>query len=183
MIRRSTLVLVIIFVVLVLLAVGLQQKWFTPGAVTPTPTTIPPILDTLPKDQLVTIQVAAGSNSTLTLSKQSDSWQVSEPTGVSVDQSKVDQLLSALYTLKQDNTDLSGKTLESFGITPDSQVIKLTGQNGNTVILKIGSMTPTQNDYYIQVNDHPAVIVPRFGLENILKLLDPAALQTTTATP
>lgn len=183
MIRRSTLVLVIIFVVLVLLAVGLQQKWFTPGAVTPTPTTIPPILDALPKDQLVTIQVAAGSNPTLTLSKRSDGWQVTEPTGVSVDQSKVDQLISALYTLKQDNTDLSGKALESFGITPDSQVIKLTGQNGNTVILKIGSMTPTQNDYYIQVNDHPAVIVPRFGLESILKLLDPVDLQTITATP
>ena len=99
MIRRSTLVLVIIFGVLVLLAVGLQQKWFTPGMVTPTPTTIPPLLDALPKDQLVTIQVAVGSNSKLTLSKNSDGWHVTEPTGVSVDQSKVDQLISALYTL------------------------------------------------------------------------------------
>lgn len=183
MIRRSTLVLVIIFGVLLLLAVGLQQKWFTSGAITPTPTTIPPILDALPKDQLASIQVAIASNTTLTLSKQSDGWIINEPTGVSVDQSKVNQLISSLYSLKPDGTDLSGKALETFGITPDSQVITLKGQNSKTITLRIGSMTPTQNDYYIQADDHPAVIVPRFSLESVLKLLDPIALQATTATP
>lgn len=116
-------------------------------------------------------------------------WIVSLPTSGAADQSAVTAAESQLSAL-QIITDLGSVTnLADFGILVPEYTVKLTYDNGIQRKIEIGSKTPTNNGYYVQLDDGSISIVSQYSIDAIVKLIKnppyPATptMESTNTTP
>jgi len=185
MIRRSTWVT--IAVLIVLLGITWYFEWSPSGksrnAGTPTPTLIPQIIKENQTDVSV-IELTTSTGEVISLSKNPDNtWSFPPSSNKRVDQGKAQELLSDIYFLTPLTTLDSSAALDAYGLLNPTQVLKVQVMNGSPYVIKLGSLTPTQSGYYIQVNSNPVVIVSKTSLESIFDLLKTDALIEMTATP
>lgn len=174
----------IIFILLTGLVVVTQKGWLEKPEIDLTPTIQTILLEALPFDELISIKVIDNGQVTLELSRpSSDGWVFVYPQNLTPDASKVEQLIASLYGLSPTTVVSSSTPLESLGISPESRQIILIGSSLTYVIIHLGSLTPTSSGYYIQVDNHPAVVVSKYGLQDVLDLLQSEALQITEPTP
>jgi hypothetical protein len=185
MIRRSTWIAVAVLIVL--LGVTWYFEWSPAGLArvkgTATPTLIPQIIKENQSD-ISLIEFTASTGDVTTLRKNSDNtWSFPNSTSQVVDQGKMQELLSDIYFLTPLTTMDSNTSLDAYGLLKPAQILKLEVTNGSPYVIKLGSLTPTQSGYYVQVNSNPAIIVSKTSLESILDLIGTDALIQKTATP
>jgi len=184
MIRRSTFILLLLFLVLAVLAIAFQQTWFEKEEVEPTPIVQPKLLEEFPLENLFLLQVSENNQISLELTKQSDgNWAISIPAGTQTDDGKIERLLTTLYDLTPTGTVSVDTALEALGISPESSKILLENTSGESLVLHIGTLTPTSSGYFLQVNNKPAVVVSKYGLQELISLLQPESLLSTNPTP
>jgi len=184
MIRKSTFLLLIVFLLLIGLAFALQQGWFEKSMIEPTPTTQPFLMDGTPEENLVSLQVTENNLVTLELTKQSDGiWIITQPEGFQGNSGKIAQLFSSLYGLSPTSVVSANTPLEPLGISPDSMKINITTISGENIVLKPGGLTPTGSGYFIQVNSNPAVVISKYGYEGLASLLQLESILSATPTP
>jgi hypothetical protein len=184
MIRKSTFILLMIFIILVGFAFALQLGWFEKDIVEPTPALQPSLLDGFPMENLAALLVSGKEVAALEISKQPDgTWAITQPEGIHGDSGKIEQLLSSLYGLSPTSSVSANTPLEPLGISPDSLKITMINSSGEQLILKPGGLTPTGSGYFIQVDNNPAVVISKYGYEGFASLLQPESLLSQTPTP
>lgn len=116
-------------------------------------------------------------------------WTVSLPASGEADQSVVSATESQLGSL-QIVADLGSVTnLADFGILVPGYTVKLTYDNGIQHKIEIGNKTPTNNGYYVQLDDGSISIVSQYSIDALVNFIDnppyPATpiMESTNTTP
>jgi hypothetical protein len=190
MIRRNTWVLLVILAALVGFSIYLTNQK-TKQAAQATPTTGSAVLfssaDGSPND----IKIADNIGNTVEIVKSdSGTWSVTSPINAAADQGSAEAAVTQLDAL----TVLANVQLgpDVVGLDKPSYVINISFAGGKTHKLTVGSVTPIQNGYYVQLDSLPVQIVDKQGLDAILGILNnppyaatltPAASATSTVLP
>ncbi len=182
MVKKSTLILLIIAIILVVAYVWLQNQGgldFNSHSDEPTATPLPNFIQ-LEASNLVSLKLTRHEQEDLIISKTADGeWQINVP-GASVTEGNIAQIVAefnAIQVKQQLNLDLDLKTL---GLDNPQYSFTLTQSDGTQHIIKIGSANPLNTDYYAQLDAGAPVLVSQGSIDNIVSTLESAA---TTPTP
>ena len=182
MIRRGTLVVLAIFVLLI--GVTWYLEWSPAGKArvrgTPTATAFPRII-ILGSGELMKLELKNSSGNFGIKRNLNETWSFVDDQNTPADQGKIQQMLDTLTGLQSVAT-VDTKTLDAFGLVSANQILTIQATNG-TIIMKIGKMTPTTSGYYVQVDNHSPVVVDKYSIDQILNTMSRQALSPATATP
>jgi len=160
MIRRSTWILVLIFIAVLGVTIYLNKTSTSLVALTPTPTQL---LDVLPgwegkQATVIQFQDKQGVSTKVERTSQTNWIFIPPVPGKSIDQGKIQELISSIISMKvaaQINPDLSP---DATGMNAPSYVIVITAEDGTQKTIQIGKMNPTQTGYYVKVGDSLQVV-------------------------
>ena len=182
MVKKSTLILLIIAVVLVGAYVLLQNQGsldFNSHSDEPTATPLPRFIQ-LEASNLASLKLTRPEKEDLMISKSADGrWQINVP-GASITEGNIAQIMTefnAIQVKQQLNLDLD---LTTLGLNNPQYIFTLTQGDGTQHIIKIGNANPLNTDYYAQLDAGAPVLVSQGSIDNIVSTLESAA---TTPTP
>jgi hypothetical protein len=182
MIRRGTLVVLAIFVLLI--GVTWYLEWSPAGQArargTPTATARPKLIE-LGTDQFTKIEMKDSSGTFGIQRNLNDTWSFTDAQNTPADQGKIQQLLASLTGLQSIAT-VDINTLAAFGLVSANQVLTIQTSNG-TFVMKVGKVTATSGGYYVQIDNHAPVVVDKSSLDEILNSMNRQNLSPATATP
>jgi hypothetical protein len=182
MIRRGTLIVLAIFVLLI--GVTWYLEWSPAGKARPRGTataTAYPKLINIGTGQFVKIELKDSTGTFAIQRNLNDTWSIADAQNTPADQGKIQQLLASLTGL-QPMATLDINALASFGLVSANQTITIQSSNG-TFVLKVGKLTPTSGGYYVQVDKNAPVVVDKTSMDEILNSMNRQALLPATATP
>ena len=207
MIRRSTWVLVVVFVVLAGVAWwAREQKTAADAEATaePTATPQPRLLPDLEPDAVVRIVLEepatqrrvvlvrveatptpAAEDAAGTPAAAEPQWAVEEPADAKPPEAwRVNSALEGLVYARVLATLPPDTDPATVGLAGPAQRIVLETRDGRTVTLWIGASTPLQNGYYLRVNEDTTIVaVGQYAVGSLWDLLDELAPATATPTP
>ncbi|MCE1253304.1 MAG: DUF4340 domain-containing protein [Anaerolineae bacterium] len=184
MIRRNTLIVLVVFLVLL---GAIMYINFNPelqvkvGMTTATPTEQPRIIGSYPIDSVVNIKYTDEQGGITEIIKDADGdWITIDNQPVSVAAwFQIFQFLNELRSIGQ----LDGNTpLEKAGLDPARSSLSFTDKDGKTTLLLIGNLAASQTAYYVKWNDGPAAMVDSNSLTQITNLFNPQTLVEPTPT-
>ena len=185
MVRRSTWILLIIFIALAG-AVYLFQRYQTQktdNAATATPSATPIKVYNLSGAQVEDIKISDTSGNALDLYKDqaSSKWAIANVPVEKADSFQIESVSAQLFDLQAQETFTQTPPLDSVGLITPTYTITMTTTGGSQTITSVGSQTPTGSGYYIRVNAGQVIIVDKIILDDILHLLsNPPLLATPT---
>jgi len=181
MVKKSTLILLIIAVGLVVGYVWLQNQGgldFSSHSDEPTATPLPRFIQ-LESSNLVLLKLTRPEQEDLIISKSEDGgWQINVP-GASVTEGNIAQIVAefnAIQVKQQLNLDLD---LTTLGLDNPQYSFTLTQGDGTQHIIKIGSANPLNTDYYAQLDAGAPVLVSQGSIDNIVSIIESAATPPT----
>ncbi len=189
MLRKNTLILIGVFVVLVTAMVLLQrnreQNPTLPESDVPT---VPPptYLFGFASETVVGVLVEGEAGQVIELVKDANgTWLLVQPLTLpeGTDQTSITSTISQLGTIRVLNELANPPGLEVIGLeTPTSSVI-LTLASGETTTVQIGASSPTGNGYYVRVNGASPKLVDKFLFDRLTGFLTtPPVLPTPVLT-
>ena len=182
MIRRSTLVLVVIFAALVAGAIFWQRSQDKGEAAKATDTPSSQLLFHF-KGNINGLRLERTSGGVLELSHDAQgAWQLIYPKVDETDSAAVDAAVSQLISLPVISTLEEGPTMEAAGLTTPAYRLLINLDDGSQVVMNVGNATPTGGGYYVLVSQQGLSIVSQYSLEPFLKLMDNPPVKLT-ATP
>ena len=181
MVKKSTLILLIIAIILVVAYVLLQNQGsldFNSHSDEPTATSLPHFIQ-LEASNLVSLKLTRPEQEDLIISKTADGgWQINVP-GASVTEGNIAQIVAefnAIQVKQQLNLDLD---LTTLGLDNPQYSFTLTQGDGTQHIIKIGSANPLNTDYYAQLDAGAPVLVSQGSIDNIVSIIESAATPPT----
>lgn len=183
MIRRSTAVVVVVFLLALGALLFLRQNPSLLQSATPTPQATPfsKLLTEWKEADISQAVLQRSVGGTTTLTRNPDGSWTNAAAGT-VAPGKVEQLLSELLAtniLVQMSADTK---LEDLKLVTPGQIIVLRDNTGRQTTIKVGGMTPTESGYYVMMDEDTPVVVSKYAIEAVLKLFD-EALPEATPTP
>ena len=182
MVKKSTLILLIIAVGLVVGYVWLQNQGgldFSSHSEEPTATPLPHFIQ-LESSNLVLLKLTRPEQEDLIISKSADGgWQINVP-GASVTEGNIAQIITefnAIQVKQQLNLDLD---LTTLGLDNPQYIFTLTQGDSTQHIIKIGNANPLNTDYYAQLDAGAPVLVSQGSIDNIVSILESAATPPTS---
>ena len=176
MIKRSTWIVIAVFLAVLGAAVYLEQR---PPAPEAAPEAVPTAAAVLPNLLPVTMseisglrleETATGETVELKLDEQG-AWQLLEPSVGLADPGEVESSLSTLTTLRVQTSLEPAASLAIFGLAAPAFRLSLETASGERLTMLVGDQTPTASGYYVQVNDDPPQVVSKFSLDSFLRIL------------
>jgi len=180
MIRRTTWVLLAVFVVLLGVLFYLQRNPIEKTEPeTPTPAVT---LISLEQDQIDRLQIEDQQGNKVVFIKDADgAWGLADPPAELADDSVVQSMLSRLADLSAMSTFNGQAQDAALGLDPSRYVVIVSTGAGDEQTLFIGNPTPTGSGYYLRVYDGPVYVVDQFSVDTLLTpLTDPASIATAT---
>ena len=181
MVKKSTLILLIIAVGLVVGYVWLQNQGgldFSSHSEEPTATPLPRFIQ-LESSNLVLLKLTRPEQEDLIISKSEDGgWQINVP-GASVTEGNIARIVAefnAIQVKQQLNLDLD---LTTLGLDNPQYSFTLTQGDGTQHIIKIGTANPLNTDYYAQLDAGAPVLVSQGSIDNIVSIIESAATPPT----
>ena len=181
MVKKSTLILLIIAVLLVVAYVLLQNQGgldFSSHSDEPTATPLPNFIQ-LEASNLVSLKLTRHEQEDLIISKTADGgWQINVP-GASITEGNIAQIMTefnAIQVKQQFNLDLD---LTTLGLDNPQYIFTLTQGDGTQHIIKIGNANPLNTDYYAQLDAGAPVLVSQGSIDNIVSIIESAATPPT----
>ena len=181
MVKKSTLILLIIAVGLVVGYVWLQNQGsldFSSHSNEPTAASLPHLIQ-LESSNLVLLKLTRPEKEDLIISKSADGgWQINVP-DASVTEGNIAQIVAefnAIQVKQQLNLDLD---LTTLGLDNPQYSFTLTQGDGTQHIIKIGSANPLNTDYYAQLDAGAPVLVSQGSIDNIVSIIESAATPPT----
>jgi|WetSurMetagenome_2_1015567.scaffolds.fasta_scaffold116945_2 hypothetical protein len=177
MIRRTTWIVLAVFLVLVAGAFFMDKNKVSLVQTTPTPTLAAPILADWPLSTINRIELKQPKKNNVILQKSGDTWTSASLQAGQVDQGKVEQVVASLGTIQSLGTYNLSLTSGEVGLGTPSSTLILTATNGSKKTLKIGNLTLTESGYYAQMDADPKVLVLEKGaVDEIITPLQPDQL-------
>jgi len=188
MIRRSTWVVFVIFLVIAAAAIFLLRSPASPlpanAAETPSATPAPLVIQGWDAAQVTDIQFVSSKGEAQHLARTQDTlWtDMVKQSPASVGQ--VEELLSELLTMRVLTTMPTDYSLDALALTNPTQKITIGRQDGATLDLLVGNVTPTGNGYYVRVNNNAPEVVSKYALDAVTQLFaDIQATPTSLPSP
>ncbi len=185
--RRSTWIVLGVFVLLIGFTVVFQRYQANQTANSPTATatsTTPPVqLYNLSESQIKDIKIADSSGSYIDLYRDpaSSSWAIEGVPVGQVDSTKVKSISNELLALQVDETLTNNISLSSVGLETPAYTITLTTTLNQASVTTVGAPTAIGTGYYIRQNGGQIMIVGKSSLDVILNALkEPPLLPTAT---
>jgi len=184
--RRTTLILVSVFVVLGLFTWWLQTSTKNQAA-KPTPApTAPAMLWGFTSDQVTGLQVTdntSGQSVVVTKDAQG-AWNVVKPEARLANSSTIDSITSSLVNLSIMANITSTTDLTQFGLAKPAFTVQADLQNGTSLKAAIGDKIPTGNGYYLlRAGEATPLAVADYGLQPLLDWLKTPPYFVPTPTP
>jgi hypothetical protein len=185
MIRRSTVILLVIFLIVLGATIYLSRtpQGITRFGITPTATSQPKLLVNWTAGTLNKIEVQNPGAAPVVVQRTKDTWGFLTLEARTVDQGKLLQLLSSLPTVNVLGKLDPPPPVAASGLGSSAVVLKMTHTDGSIVTIRFGNKTPTTNGYYVQVGDQTPIICDQTAVQDILTLLSPDGLIIQTPTP
>jgi hypothetical protein len=190
MIRRSTWILLGVFVVLLAGTIYLSRtgNLSVLPEETPVPTKSP--VFTLDTGEITAVKVEKPGDRLVQVDRTEDStWAVTEPPGGTVTPSAVDSAVGSLNTWTVQNELSVPPPMDAMGLAQPTYVITFTTATGQARFVNVGSLTPTSSGYYIQADGGPPVVVPKGNIDPFIDMWTqaleptPAPMEESTPTP
>ena len=187
MIRRSTLILLVLFVALAAAAILWQRSEDKKSPAEGTATPGSQLLFNF-KGNISGLRLERTNGGVLDLGRDAQgAWtlvypevEAPEVTDVAAVEGAVSQLLSApvVSTLEE------GPSMEDAGLATPAYRLLINLDDGSQEVMNIGNVTPTGNGYYVLVSGQGMSIASKYSLETLLKLVDnPPVKLPDTPTP
>ncbi|MBN2501770.1 MAG: DUF4340 domain-containing protein [Anaerolineales bacterium] len=193
MLRRSTLIVLIVFLVLVGVAVYVQ--YFREEAPAPTEealvldATVPVYEDLFDFDPTAVtgLRIDAADGRALVIEKNEDGAFVLVEPETSVELTDAVRIFDAIDTLARVEItfDLDPQIgLDALGLDDPDYEVTLSLEDGEEVDLLIGDQTPPKTGYYVQLAGDSPKAVSMYAIDNLLAFFDdPPAMPTPTPEP
>jgi hypothetical protein len=181
MIRRSTWIVLAVFVVVLAAAVLIERSQPAADEAEATPVATEANLLPVTFSEISGLRLeetATGQVVELALDEEG-TWQLSQPQPGPADSTEVESSLSALTTLRVQTSLEPAASLAIFGLAEPAYRLSLETAEGETLTLLVGDQTPTASGYYVQVNDGPPQVVSKFSLDSFLRMLVEPPFQPT----
>jgi hypothetical protein len=179
MIRRTTWVILVIFIALVGLAWYLQRTGETASGET-TPTAVSQTLFEVEESAISALRVEDAQGNAVALERNAEGlWSLTEPQGEVTDVGLAEQAMSQLATLEVVTTLEEAPALGTVGLASPAHTITVTLEDGRALVAKVGKETSVGSGYYVLVEGKPVQVASKFGLDGVLGLLqNPPILAT-----
>jgi hypothetical protein len=178
MLRRSTLVVVVLFLALLGVALYLQRNPLAKsGDSTPTTTPAPNLLN-FGTATIVKMKVENKEGKTIELVKgNADTWEITSigPAESSTVNTAVTQL-SAIKILSRLDP---APSMAAMDLETPVEKITLSLDDGRVLTIDVGAQTPTQSGYYVRVDNGEPVVVSRYSISSALDFLENPPLPPT----
>lgn len=181
--KRSTWIVLLIFLALVGTLIYLDQKEMAPQATTGTPTLPPERLFTEADGALTGIELSDREGLSVRLVKDGDQWRLEKPIETEANQGLAEEAAAQLAVLRI--LSKPGVAPVDAGLASPSYRLVVTTAGGAKKELLIGDVTPSNSGYYAQEAGSQAVIVlDKYGIDALRNLLTaPPYLNTLTPSP
>jgi len=182
--KRSTGILLVVFLALVGLMLYLNQKNPSTGTADVTPTALAENLFTQTDGLPTSIDIKSKTGEQVTIQRNDvGAWVLKQPIEAEADQGSAEAAASQVTALRiVSKPDVAP---DEVGLVQPSYVltVKLTGGAVKTV--RIGDLTPTSSGYYTSVDDsNEILIVDKTGLDALLTMVtSPPIANTPTPAP
>ncbi len=182
MVKKSTWVIIIVFLVLVVAMLLIEKYPVGPFLGDPTSTPQPAIIESIDYSQVKKIQIA-GDTGKVELENTDGTWIVSGEKEINASPEKVDELIYILENLDS-KASLDPETpMETLGLVNPNQVIILETRDGSTYTIRIGSETPTGSGYYAQLNDGAPQIISTYAGTSLARFSSLDFIMAETPSP
>lgn len=183
MIKRSTWVVLAVFLVLAGVTFFWQKSPETFVAPTQTPTAFPILLPDWGNKVINLIEISNLDGSVIVLKLDSaKQWELASIEQDKVAQGKIEELLTTLQTATIISKINPPVDYAVIGLTEPKVSIQLQNTKGETVNIKIGDKTPTDSGYYVQVDENPPVVLRSVTVENLVEIMKKENLMETPST-
>ncbi|HEY9077083.1 MAG TPA: DUF4340 domain-containing protein [Anaerolineaceae bacterium] len=184
MIRRSTWILLIVFFIALGVLIYLERNPLSTGEKTPTTTPAPVLLNDWKFEDVISLQYKNNKGISFTLSKQADkTWKYIAERELPANENIVRSTISSILGLNVAASLPLNFQLDTVGLVMPASTIMLTDTQNRQATIQIGNMTPTENGYYLKVNNAPPVVVNKYALDEVFTLLSPSNFIELTPTP
>jgi len=192
MIRRSTWIVLAVFLVLVG-AVLIFQKVQKPDSSIDSADLVGDLQSSAPIEALfhipegdfilgLRVEDTTGRNLEIKRDNESATWVLVSPEG-SADQDTINRVLMQLESVSIDQTLSPEIDREVIGLSNPAYTIALEISNGGVFTVFVGNITITNTSYYAQLAGDPPIVVNKFGLDPVINMLDsPPVLVIPTPT-
>ena len=169
MIRRSTWIILVILLALVGFSYYIRDQK-SRQASDATPTAGPAALFATAEGTPTDIKIEDSAGAAVQISRdQSGKWVLRSPTEADADQASAEAAATQLGALRVVST--VGLGLDVVGLDKPDYTITVSYGSGKTHKLLVGSVTPIQNGYYVQLDGGQSQVVEKGGLDALLGLL------------
>ena len=185
MIKRSTWVVLAIFVILIAAAILIQRTTNETELVEPTPTIqlVQPLLYDLGSSAITWIQFTDAEGNLVEVERESASadWLVVGESEETSDSFRIGSIAGQLLTMQAMTTFETALGIETVGLDAPAYTITMRTSTGEEIVTTVGNLTAIGSGYYIQVNDGDVMVVAKLVLDEVLGILtEPPLLATPT---
>lgn len=185
--RRSTIVLVVLFAVLALVYWYTQQPDNAVNKALATSTSTQQALpDLIRPDQgpVSQIKVQNADGKTVTLRKSGGIWLIATDHEAPANQETAETTAQGMMYLRSVAKLDKAPDLETIGLKKPAYTVSLVLLDGSPYTFKVGNPTVTQSGYYTQTSDGSIVVVDKSAIDSLINLItEPPFLQTSTPEP
>jgi hypothetical protein len=181
--RPWTWIAVLVLAGMISLAIYLNQKQEAQATETEPTSAISYVFTT--EDGLPSsIEVKPAEGDAVRLARNAESvWALESPEETEADQGKAEAAATQISTLRILNDEVNVAP-EDLGLDTPAYIITIKFTGGSEHILEVGDSTPTQNGYYVRLDNGNIMIVTLDGIDSLLTLASfPPYLSTPTPTP
>src|SRR4030042_2851588 len=185
MVRRSTWILVAVFVLLVGFAWLFQryQMKKVENASTATPTVAPVSIFNLNGVQVdfVNISDSSGGKVEFKRDPETNQWSLADVPSDQVDSFQIGSNLAQLFAITAQETITQTIPLDAIGLAFPVYTINIITTDGEIILAYIGSVTSVGDGYYIRVDTGPVIIVDKVVIDGVIDMfLTPLLIATLT---
>jgi hypothetical protein len=185
MVRRSTWIALVIFIVLVAAAVLWPRLQKEEETQEPTPTAQPvqPLIYDLGSQIMLWIEFADAAGNRVEVERESatDDWVMVGETVETSDSFRIGSVAGQLLAMRATRTFEIELGVDTVGLDNPVYTIIIRTTAGDEIVTKVGNLTAVGSGYYLQVDDEPVVIVAKLVLDEILSILtEPPLVPTPT---
>jgi len=183
--KRSTVILLVVFLALVGLMLSLNQKESETEEAAIPPTSPIEFLFSDSEGLPTSIDIKSKTGKQTVIARnEAGAWVLKKPTETEADQASAEAAASQLTSLRiESRLEVAP---EAAGLIPASYTLAVETTSGTIKSVRIGDLTPTGIGYYALIDgSNETLVIGRTGLDALLMLLEspPYVNESETSTP
>ncbi len=168
MIRRSTLITVVVLAALLAVAYYLQQTKSSTEEAEATPTEASPMLFSF-NSEISGLRLEKVGEAVLELHKdETAGWSIMYPDEGAADTGAIESALSQLLSTREVSSLQGGPSLDEAGLNPPVYRLLVVFKDDTEERISVGDETPTASGYYVQVGNRGLFIANKYSLDPLL---------------